>query len=95
MLIIFLFILFALVLLAVGARYSVRGSSSVALQLGIILFRRVNKGDNLIGESITPQAIRDIVVSYAEKLKNEGIAPHDLRRTFAKLAHKGGSPNAR
>jgi site-specific recombinase XerD len=56
------------------------------------VFRRVNKGDNLMGESITPQAIRDIVVSYAEKLENERIAPHDLRRTFAKLAHKGGSP---
>lgn len=56
------------------------------------VFRRVNKGDNLMGESITPQAIRDIVVSYAEKLETDGIAPHDLRRTFAKLAHKGGSP---
>ncbi len=56
------------------------------------VFRRVNKGDNLMGESITPQAIRDIVKSYAKKLENQGIAPHDLRRTFAKLAHKGGSP---
>jgi site-specific recombinase XerD len=56
------------------------------------VFRRVNKGDNLMGESITPQAIRDIVAGYAEKLENQGIAPHDLRRTFAKLAHKGGSP---
>jgi site-specific recombinase XerD len=56
------------------------------------VFRRVNKGDNLMGESITPQAIRDIVAGYALKLKNQGIAPHDLRRTFAKLAHKGGSP---
>ncbi len=45
-----------------------------------------------MGKSITPQAIRDIVAGYAEKLENEGIAPHDLRRTFAKLAHKGGSP---
>ncbi len=45
-----------------------------------------------MGDSITPQAIRDIVNSYAEKLENRGIAPHDLRRTFAKLAHKGGSP---
>lgn len=45
-----------------------------------------------MGESITPQAIRDIVNSYALKLENQGIAPHDLRRTFAKLAHKGGSP---
>ncbi len=56
------------------------------------VFRRVNKGDNLMGESITPQAIRDIVNCYAQKLENQGIAPHDLRRTFAKLAHKGGSP---
>ncbi|MDQ6786031.1 MAG: tyrosine-type recombinase/integrase [Acidobacteriota bacterium] len=56
------------------------------------IFRRVNKGGNLMGESITPQAVRDIVNGYAQKLENQGIAPHDLRRTFAKLAHKGGSP---
>jgi site-specific recombinase XerD len=56
------------------------------------IFRRVNKGDNLMGKSITEQAIYNIVLSYAEKLKNKAIAPHDLRRTFAKLAHKGGSP---
>lgn len=56
------------------------------------VFRRVNKGDNLMGESITPQAVRNVVNSYAEQLENQGIAPHDLRRTFAKLAHKGGSP---
>jgi site-specific recombinase XerD len=55
------------------------------LESGFV-FRRVNKGDNLMGESITPQAIGDIVNSYAEKLSNQGIAPHDLRRTFAKLA---------
>jgi len=45
-----------------------------------------------MGEGVTPQAIREIVNSYALKLENEGIAPHYLRRTFAKLAHKGGSP---
>ncbi len=45
-----------------------------------------------MGESITPEAIRDIIILYAEKPENEGIAPHDLRRTFAELAHKGGSP---
>ena len=32
-----------------------------------------------------------IVKGYAEKLGIE-IAPHDLRRTFAKLAHRGHSP---
>lgn len=56
------------------------------------IFRRVNKGDNLMGEGMTEQAIYNIVVSYAEKLEKLGIAPHDLRRTFAKLVHKGGSP---
>lgn len=56
------------------------------------IFRRVNKGGNLMGERLTEQAIYNIVVDYAEKLEKQGIAPHDLRRTFAKLAHKGGSP---
>lgn len=64
---------------------------SARIEEGFI-FRRVNKGDNLMGNGLTEQAIYNVVVSYAEKLKNEGIAPHDLRRTFAKLAHKGGSP---
>lgn len=57
-----------------------------------IIFRQVNKGDRVMGEGFTEQAIYNIVVSYAEKLEKGGIAPHDLRRTFAKLAHKGGSP---
>ncbi len=56
------------------------------------IFRRVNKGGNLMGERLTEQAIYNIVIGYAEKLEKQGIAPHDLRRTFAKLAHKGGSP---
>ena len=56
------------------------------------IFRRVNKGGNVMGEGFTDQAIYDIIVGYAEKLEKQGIAPHDLRRTFAKLAHKGGSP---
>lgn len=56
------------------------------------VFRQVNKGGNLMGEGLTEQAIYNIVVSYAERLEKSGIAPHDLRRTFAKLAHKGGSP---
>ncbi len=56
------------------------------------IFRRVNKGSGIMGTKITEQAVYNIVVGYAEKLAAQGIAPHDLRRTFAKLAHKGGSP---
>ena len=56
------------------------------------IFRHINKGGRIMGTKITEQAIYNIVVGYAEKLAALGIAPHDLRRTFAKLAHKGGSP---
>lgn len=56
-----------------------------------LVFRAVNKGDRVVGDGITPQAIYNIIVGYAEVLKKKGVAPHDLRRTFAKLAHKGGA----
>ena len=56
------------------------------------LFRRVNKGGKLMGDRLTEQAVYNIVAGYAGQLEHSGIAPHDLRRTFAKLAHKGGSP---
>lgn len=56
-----------------------------------LVFRAVNKGDRVVGDGITPQAIRNIVAGYAEQLRNKGVAPHDLRRTFAKLAYKGGA----
>jgi site-specific recombinase XerD len=54
------------------------------------VFRPVNKGGRVEGDSMTPQAIRDVVVSYGKELGFD-IASHDLRRTFAKLAHEGGS----
>lgn len=57
-----------------------------------LVFRAVNKGDRVIGNGITPQAIYNVISGYAKKLKLKGVAPHDLRRTFAKLAHKGGAP---
>ena len=54
-----------------------------------LVFRAVNKGDRVEGDGITPQAIYNIIVGYAGILKKKGVAPHDLRRRFAKLAHKG------
>ena len=53
------------------------------------IFRAVNKGDNLAGESMTAQSIFETVKKYAAEIGVGNIAPHDLRRTFAKLAHKG------
>ncbi len=54
------------------------------------VFRSINKGGRVDGESMTAQAIRDVVIEYAT-LIDVTVAPHDLRRTFAKLAHKGGA----
>ena len=56
-----------------------------------LCFRPVNRGGNITRESMTEQAIYNMVAEYAEHLGFGKIAPHDLRRTFAKLAHKGGS----
>ncbi|HYI92016.1 MAG TPA: tyrosine-type recombinase/integrase [Bryobacteraceae bacterium] len=63
--------------------------ASAGVTEGCVL-RPVNKGDRLAGESMTPQAIFTTVVGYTRTM-GMWIAPHDLRRTFAKLAHKGNS----
>ena len=58
---------------------------------GGLVFRAINKADQVVGNGITPQAVYNIIVGYAGELKKKGVAPHDLRRTFAKLAHRGGA----
>jgi integrase/recombinase XerD len=55
-----------------------------------LVFRPINKGGHLSGDSMTDQAIRNVVTEYGVAL-GFAVAPHDLRRTFAKLAYKGGS----
>lgn len=55
------------------------------------IFRPVNKGERLEGDHISSQTVQDVVKEYAGKL-GYTLAAHDLRRTFAKLARKGGAP---
>lgn len=54
------------------------------------VFRSIHKGGELNGEGLTAQAVHDVVREYGAQL-GLPIAAHDLRRTFAKLAHKGGA----
>jgi site-specific recombinase XerD len=54
------------------------------------VFRPVHKGGFVFGDSLTSQAIHDVVKSRAAEC-GYTLAAHDMRRTFAKLAHKGGS----
>lgn len=54
------------------------------------VFRSIHKGDWVMGNDLSAQAVRDVVNYYSATLGLE-IAAHDLRRTHAKLAHKGGA----
>ena len=56
------------------------------------LVRPVNKGDHLAGEQMTSQAVFNTVKTYAAAIGMDHFAPHDLRRSYAKLAHKGHAP---
>ncbi|MCX6055013.1 MAG: tyrosine-type recombinase/integrase [Chloroflexi bacterium] len=56
-----------------------------------IIFRPINKGGNIQDTGLTSQAIYNIVYEYALMCNLAKIKAHDLRRTFAKLAYKGGA----
>ena len=53
------------------------------------VFRSINRGGKLMHESLTPKCIWSIVRKYTAELGWPKLAPHDLRRTFAKLAYQG------
>ncbi len=66
------------------------------------IFRALNKGGKLakvrkIKEGVmsdgrmSDQAIASVVLKYTQQCGFDDLAAHDLRRTFAKLAHKGGA----
>jgi site-specific recombinase XerD len=53
------------------------------------VFRSVLKGGRVGTGRMTTQAVWEVARLYGEHIGVPGLAPHDLRRTFAKLAHKG------
>jgi site-specific recombinase XerD len=55
------------------------------------LFRAVDKAGRMTGETLSTQAVYLVVTERAKTIGIE-LAPHDVRRTFAKLAHKGKVP---
>ena len=66
-------------------------ASAAGISSGAVL-RRVDKGGRVGSGPITPQGVFEAVVGYARKAGLGKITPHDLRRTFAKLAHLGRAP---
>ena len=54
------------------------------------IFRRVNRFGKIWGEGITPKAIWHVVKASALRAGIQNLAPHDLRRTCARLCHVAG-----
>ena len=55
------------------------------------VFRPINRGGKLTHASLTAKCIWHILRKYTARLGWPTLAPHDLRRTFAKLAYQGGA----
>jgi len=54
------------------------------------LFRAINKSGKIWGQGMTPKVLWEIVKKAAEAAGIEKLAPHDLRRTCARLCHLAG-----
>jgi len=54
------------------------------------LFRSINKAGRIWGTGFTPKVIWSTVKDAASNSGLAGVAPHDLRRTCAKLCHEAG-----
>jgi integrase len=54
------------------------------------LFRAINKSGMIWGQGMTPKVLWEIVKRAAEAAGIEKLAPHDLRRTCARLCHLAG-----
>jgi len=54
------------------------------------IFRRVSRLGKIWGDRITPKAVWHVVREAASRADIKGLAPHDLRRTCARLCHLAG-----
>jgi integrase len=54
------------------------------------LFRRVGRLGKIWGANLTPKAIWHVVKAAAKRGNIKNLAPHDLRRTCARLCHLAG-----
>jgi integrase len=53
-------------------------------------FRAINKAGRIATSGFSPKVIWGVVKSGCSKCGLDGVAPHDLRRTCARLCHEAG-----
>jgi len=51
------------------------------------VFRAINKAGRVWGDGMSPKVLWDVVRAAAGRAGIEKLAPHDLRRTCARLCH--------
>ncbi len=54
------------------------------------IFRSINKSGKIWGDGMTPKVIWEVVKQAAQAAGIDKLAPHDLRRTCARLCHLAG-----
>jgi site-specific recombinase XerD len=54
------------------------------------VFRSINKCGTVWGTGLTEKVIWNVVKTFAKQAGFEKVAPHDLRRTCARLCHVAG-----
>jgi len=54
------------------------------------LFRSINKTGSVWGTGMTPKVLWEIVREAASRASIDNLAPHDLRRSCARLCHLAG-----
>ena len=54
------------------------------------VFRSINKAGKIWGNGMTPKVLWEVVKDAAARTGIEKLAPHDLRRTCARLCHLAG-----
>ena len=54
------------------------------------VFRAISKAGRVSGDGMSPKVLWDVVRAAASRAGIEQLAPHDLRRTCARLCHLAG-----
>jgi integrase len=69
-----------------GASFAISPSTSTRGPV----FRAINKAGRVWGDGMSPKVLRDVVRAAAARAGIDKLAPHDLRRTCARLCHLAG-----
>ena len=64
-------------------------TTAAAINQGRV-FRAINKAGRIWGDGMSPEVLWDVVRAAARRAGIEKLAPHDLRRTCARLCHLAG-----